>query len=185
LTTQKPSPAQKTIRQIWNVLEEHASVRHGSKIQCLAAAGSLEDAIATAHDVLVNGGSPSKQFSRADEMWVIFVARSSFLIRQIDTRFYEDKYNQKKHREFLVHTSAYIGKADHAENDVGSPVTLALIPLGRPDADWVGVSFVCDTICGRQIGSTTPTLLDAALPETSANSFSQYFCTGTGFQVTR
>ncbi len=182
LTVDNPSKTQLKIREIWKAIESEDSSDLGTVLRHIPAAGTIEDAIHAAHDVLVGGKPPAKEFSPNDEMWCVFLAKRSYLIRRVDSRITEGKIAGTQRREFFVHLSAYIGAADTAEDDHRSPATLAIIPLGKQsDVDSVGVTFYCDTVCSRQVDQIEPRLLETQLPDSSRHYFSHYFAHGTGF----
>ena len=134
------------------------------KVRSVAVAGrSINEAIDAAYKVLVDDEPRQMTFASDDDMWGVFVAERSFLIRSVSYREYHEWKSPRKRKEFMVNCSAYIGEADGLAEEECAPVTLAVIPLGKPgDATSVGLSFACQTICCRQIGEEVG-LLDVQL----------------------
>jgi hypothetical protein len=177
LTSTNPTPIQAKIKGIWNALKQKCDDSRGKILNSFVVAGTIDDAINATYGILVDCKEPQKTFSPDDQMWAVFVARRSFLIRQISTRF-------NLNIEYFVHASAYISKADGV-ND-GSPVTFALIPLGRQQpGQSVTVIYAGQSICSRQVGATGPDLLYAKPFDLLLSSFSNGVCYPTGFQVSR
>lgn len=186
LTAAEPSPIQRKIREIWAAVDERHQPPGNDGMRSFSAAGSLESVIDQAHRVFVHGAPRPELFAPEDEMWVVYIASSSFLIRQIDTRYYEDKYRRTKHGGFMIHTSAYVAGADGVDEAKFAPVTLALIPLGKPgDVDSVGVGFSCRSVCCRNVGTADEEPLDVRLPDLWSSGIAGNQDYGAAFQVQR
>lgn len=182
LTAENPSPVQQKIARIWAAIQAKGEDRNGLMYAAFPAAGTIDDAIGTAYDVLVNGKTAVKTFSANDPMWAVLLARRSFLIRSISTRSLEDEIDHSKRMEFFVHTSAYIGKADDIKEP--APVTFALIPLGKPKGvQSVGVTYGCQSICGKPVTAGADPVY-AIPPEMVLTDYGHCLSVGTGFAVT-
>jgi hypothetical protein len=182
LTAESPSEAQQKIRDIWRSLAG-ASKEWRAALRSIPVKGTFDEALDTAHEFFVQGKAHDKTFKPDDEIWLVFVAQQSFLIRQISTRTYTDQYSKATRTEYVVHVSVYIGD----EDDVADrpPVTFALIPLGRQNADSVGVMFSCMSICGRKAGSNEPELVDTKLPNSAFDEYRTWLPQLTGFRVAK
>lgn len=186
LDVESPSRAQQKIREIWNVLREKYKERDSyvKGVNSFPAAGSINDALDAAYRVFVAGEVPKKEFATDQSMWVILVARKSFLVRAVQTRFYVDKYSGVRRREFRIGASAYIRWADDPSDQPPAPLTFALIPLGRlVDLDSVGVMFTCPSVCSRPVGADQPKLLDATPPQFLHTTIGHYLGQPAGFRM--
>lgn len=188
LTADKPTPVQQKIREICKAIEQnHKPPSHQEfQVRSFPAAGTLESVLDEAHRVFVEGKPRPTEFSPDDDMWVVYIASGSFLIRQVDVRDFGDKISRTKHRGFRIYTSAYIAGADGVAEENLAPVTLALIPLGKPgDVDSVGVGFSCRSVCCRDVGDEADQLLDVKLPDLWFSGICGRQDSGAGFQVKR
>lgn len=184
-TTTEPTELQQKIRAICEAIAAKGGPKHGAELFSHAAAGTLHDALQTAYAVQVDNQPPPRDFAKGDEMWAVLVARRSFLIRKIDSRFIVDSFNNTKRREFRISASAYIAPADGAANDATSPVTFAIVPLGKQDdVDSVGIHLVCDSISCRGLRGDAPHLLETNLPDPRIHNFSRFLASPTGFRIT-
>jgi hypothetical protein len=179
LAATDPTPVQQKIREIWKALEERAAER-GVILSTLAVGGSINEALDATHQYLVDGVEPARTAAADKPIWVAFVARRSFLVRQVLTRYYEDKYSKTKRTEFMVLASAFLNeKAEDA-----APVTFGLIELGfQPAGHSVGIPFSCRSICGRGIETQSMELVDAMPPQMLYSDFCGYLPYGTHIQI--
>ena len=184
LSVDKPSAVQDKIRQIWKTLKDRSHQRN-SGMPSLPAKGTINEVIDAAFETIVYGAAPLRDFKPDDQIWAVFTAKQSFLIREIKTRSYTDKFSGATRTEFLVYVSAYIAEADGVKEDATAPATFALIPLGKCESDTVGVMFNCMSICGRESGSGEPKLLDAQPSDFLMNEYRSYLSPPTGFRVSK
>ena len=184
LTAKDPTPIQLKIRKIWKALEEKSKVPRTS-LPWVNAKGKINDAIDAAYQVFVEDIPPTKSFTADDEVWAVFVAKRSFLIRDVYTRTYGDEFDKSKRTEFLVRASAYIGKADSVADDACAPVTLALIPLGKNEPNGVGIYTSLLSICCRDLKQSPPSLFDAKPPKSILADLWNYMGQGAGFTISK
>jgi hypothetical protein len=164
------------------VLTENSKERNAI-LKSLPAKGSIHDALDTAFETIVNKREPDRNFSPDDETWAVFIAKRSFVIRNIQMRSYEDQHSKNTRTEYLVHATAYLAAADGVAVDAQAPVTFALIPLGKQNSDSVGVNFDCDAISSRNITTGEPAFLDALPPEQLFIDYAHYLGSSTGFRI--
>lgn len=184
LVADDPTPVQVQIKQIWQAIESKINDPKHERFRPFIAGGTIEDALDTAHEILVEGQQPRKKFSADEPLWVVMIAERSFLIRGVDTRHYRDKYSGIERTEFRVIASGYISKADNLAADQRSPVTFGLIPLGKlPAGHSVGVSFTCPSLCSRSADSIEPQLLYVKPEVLLLSKYYWYLSHPTGFNI--
>jgi hypothetical protein len=181
LTANEPSAIQKRIRDICTAIQNRGGPKHGENLFCHLAAGTIEDAINTAYEVQVENKPVPHHFSKEDDLWAVFAARRSFLIQQVDSSSIFDNSRKLNRRQFRVCVSAYIGDVDTNDVEKSSPVTFALIPLGKlADVEFATVFYTCNSIASRQVNADKPTLLETDLPNPIYNNFSTYLGDSSG-----
>jgi hypothetical protein len=184
LVADDPTPVQVQIKQIWQAIQSKIADPKHKRLHSFIADGTIEDALGTAHKVLVEGQQPVKKFSADTPLWAVMIAERSFLIRGVDTSYHRDKHSGIERTEFRVNASGYISKADNLTADQRSPVTFGLIPLGKLSAGYsVGVVFSCPSICCRGADSVEPHLLDAKPEELMLSKYHWYLSQSTGFNI--
>src|SRR5690606_3021544 len=110
----EPTATQEKIRAIWAALEgklQSSKRLRDADVRSFPTAGTIHESHDAAYEVYVDGNEPTREFKRDDEMWVVFVAERSFLIRQIATHAYRHRHNKKRRREFMITASASIAEA--------------------------------------------------------------------------
>ena len=181
----KPTARQEKVRAILRHLAD-PSTNQDRPLLGMIVAGTIESAVDAAYEVYVNGKDRTRKFKPDDDLWAVMAGTERYFIRQIDTREYRDTRDSGPTREFRVHTSAYIGRADGAGNDELSSATLALIPLGKQSGvQRVGVLYSCPTACCRQVGidAAASSLVDVSAAELRLFHFNYGLCSGAYCEV--
>jgi len=177
LTAANPTPAQRKIQKIIAVLETQASER-STQMKTLVVAGDIHEALDAAHRYYVEGIEPTRQASAGQDIWAVFVARRSFVVREFLTRYYEEQ--NWRRTEFMVLVSAYLSD----QREEAAPVTFGLIELGpQPAGHSIGVSYNCRSACGSGLAALGNQLVETTLPEMLLSNYRNYVPNGSYIEI--